>query len=96
MENAPLIHMNNSDTKSGDDANTNRANNTAHSNTHASTIDGRKYLACNNASNDAPADLQDEVEDTSKLRRPVAHEISTNDLSRRPYESANDINDALF
>ena len=65
--------MDNSDTKSGDEANAKRANNTANSNTHAPAIDGRKHLAGDDASDDSPAYLHDEIEDTSKLWRPIAH-----------------------
>lgn len=82
----PLIYVDNSDTKSGDEADAKCSNHTANSDTHAIAIDGRKHLAGNDASNDRPTYLHDEVEDTGNLRRPVAHEISTDDLLENPFQ----------
>lgn len=63
----PLIYVDNSNTKSGDDAETKCCNHTANSDAHATAIDGRKHLAGNYTSNDGPTYLHDEVEDTGKL-----------------------------
>lgn len=59
MESAPLKRVDNGDTKSGDEANAKRANNTANSDTQASAVDGRKHLAGDNASDDPPTYLHD-------------------------------------
>ena len=72
--------MDDGDTKSGDYANAKRAYDTAKSDTQACTVDGREHLTGENASDDAPTNLQDDVQDAGKLGRPVAHEISTYDL----------------
>lgn len=94
-ESVPLKYVDNSDTKSGNEANTKRANNTANSDAQAATVDRRNHLAGDNASDDPPAYLHDYIEDTGKLCRPVAHEISTNYLSNKRYRLAVDVNRAL-
>lgn len=76
----PLVYVDNGNTKSGDEADAKSGNHTANSDTHATAIDGREHLAGNDASDDGPTYLHNEIEDTSKLRRPVAHKISTDDL----------------
>ena len=94
-ENVPLECVDNSYTKSGNEANTKRTNNTANSDAQAATVDRRKHLAGDNASDDPPAYLHDYIEDTGKLCRPVAHEISTKYLSSKQYRLAIYVNRAL-
>ncbi len=67
LTDVPLICLDNGDTKSGDETDTNCANNASDSDTHASTVDGRKHLASDDTSDDPPAYLHDDIEDTGKL-----------------------------
>lgn len=67
IESAPLVCMDNSDTKSSNEADAKRADNAANSDTHASAVDGRKHLARDNASYDPPTYLRDKIEDTDNL-----------------------------
>ena len=80
MESVPFNCMDNGDTESGNQANAKGDNDTANSDTQTGAVDGRNHLAGNNGSDNSPAYLHDNIEDTSKLRRPVAHEISADDL----------------
>ena len=64
---APLVCVDNGDTKSGDKANAKRADNAANSDTQPSAVDGRKHLAGDDASDNPPAYLHDKVEDTGNL-----------------------------
>ena len=67
IESAPLVFVDNGDTKNGDEANAKRADNAANSDTQASAVDSREHLAGDNASDDPPAYLRDEIEDTDNL-----------------------------
>ena len=64
---APFNCIDNGDTKSGNQANAKGGDDAANSDTQASAIDGRNHLAGNNGSDDSPAYLHDNVEDTGKL-----------------------------
>ena len=55
------------DAKSRNEAYTYRANSTANGDTHASAVDGRKHLAGDDATDDSPAHLHDEIENTGNL-----------------------------
>lgn len=56
---APLYCVNYGNSKSGNDANQKRGHNTTHSDCQAPTVDGRKHLTGDNATNCSPADLHD-------------------------------------
>ena len=75
--------MDNGNTECGNQADQKCTNHTAHGNTNR-TVDSGKHLASDDASNSSPADLHDDVKDTGDLSRPVAHEISTEDLFTKP------------
>ena len=84
LADVPLIYVDNGNAKSGDETDTNCANHTSNGDTHASAVDGREHLASDDASDDPPANVHDDIEDAGKLGRPVAHEVSTDDLVSKP------------
>ena len=63
----PFIRLEDANTKSGNEAYTKCGDNTPNSDTHAPAIDGRKHLAGDDGSQDAPAHHHNEVKDTHKL-----------------------------
>lgn len=67
MESVPLICVDHGDTESGDEAKAKRTDNAAHSNTQAFAVNGRKHLAGDDASNDSPACLHYDIEDTGNF-----------------------------
>lgn len=69
-----------SDAERGDAANEQGGDYAADGDCETLAVDGGEHLAGDDAADDAPAYLQDDVEDAGQLGRPVAHEVSTQDL----------------
>ena len=69
-----------SDAERGDAANEQGGDDAADGDGEPLAVDGGEHLTSDDAADDAPARLQDDVEDAGQLGRPVAHEVSTQDL----------------
>ena len=73
--------MDNPDTENRYQTNAESGNNTANLDAHSMAIDSRKNLAGYDGTDDTPAYLEDDVQDTSDLGRPISHEVTAKDLS---------------
>lgn len=78
------------DTERGYAANEQGRDNAAEGNGEPLAIDGGEHLASDDAADDAPSYLQNDVEDAGDLGRPVAHEVSTEYLLDKMSRSAGD------
>lgn len=65
--NLPLKLMHHSNAESGDYTNTHCADNTADCSAQSMAADGREHLTSNDAANDSPADLLDQIQDANEL-----------------------------
>lgn len=80
LRSAPFVYVENGNTKDGDQASAKSTDDTADGDAEACAIDRREHLPRNDASNNTPAQLIDDVEQADNLGRPVSHEITTEDL----------------
>lgn len=85
---SPFYQVHVSDAERGDAADEQGGDYAADGDCETLAVDGGEHLARDDAADDAPAYLQDDVEDAGKLGWPVAHEVSTQDLPDTASRSA--------
>ena len=86
---SPFYQVHVSDAERGDAADEQGGDYAADGDCETLAVDGGEHLAGDDAADDAPAYLQDDVEDAGKLGRPVTHEVATQDLRDTASGSAN-------
>ena len=67
-------------TERGNQADTQRGNDTTDGDVQATAIDGRYDLTGDNTPENAKPDLLDQIQDADEFRRPITHEIATQNL----------------